>query len=204
MELDETKWERARDHAWRYFDVHAGQRMAMFNFFIVLSGLILTGIAGSLQAGPKIAVIGIFLGLLLALLAFVFWKIDQRAAFLVKHAEEAQAAIESMLLPDKARLFSKEPEVRAGTKGSGFRKPWTFGKSLRVTFSSIAVAGLCGAGLCFVRAIEVLAPVKTQQQLRIGSNSVEARKSIHVANTSNTNVGEAVKNGNSPTAGPNR
>lgn len=41
----------AREHAWKYVEIHAGQRMSIFNFFLVLSGLVLAGIAGCLSQG---------------------------------------------------------------------------------------------------------------------------------------------------------
>jgi len=151
---DDEKWERASEHAWRYFEIHAGQRMSMFNYFIVLSGLLLTGIAGTLQASPRLAAIGIALGLLLALLSFLFWKIDQRAAFLVKHAEAAHILAEVALLPVDARLFSNEAALHAAAAElhKGYRKPWTFGSSLRLAFAVMAAAGLCAALLCAARA----------------------------------------------------
>jgi len=50
----ESQHEPSRDmldYAWRYFSLHAGQRIAIFNFFVVLSGLSLPGLAACLQRG---------------------------------------------------------------------------------------------------------------------------------------------------------
>lgn len=150
---DAVAWDRARDHAWRYFEVHAGQRMMMFNFFIVLSSLITAGIGSTLQGPPRFAILGALLGLMLILLSFVFWKLDQRAAFLVKHSEAASNEIELQLLPPAARLFSSEPaSFRDATVGKGIIAPWTFGRSLRIAFAGMAVVGVVTTLICGLRA----------------------------------------------------
>lgn len=150
---DENAWERGRDHAWRYFDLHAGQRLTMFNYFTVLAGLTLAGIGATLQAAPSFSMIGILLGLLLALLSFVFWKIDQRVAFMVKHAESAHEFAERKLLPPEMRIFCGEPGAHATAVRSSqlHQRPWTFGKSLRFTFGAMAVIGIAAAILSTLR-----------------------------------------------------
>jgi len=42
-----------RDYAWGYFVVHADQRMKLFNFFLVLSGLILGALPGVRAMAPQ-------------------------------------------------------------------------------------------------------------------------------------------------------
>ncbi|MER9299983.1 hypothetical protein NKI38_26315 [Mesorhizobium sp. M0621] len=144
---------QAWDRAWRYFELHAGQRMMMFNFFVVLSGLITAGVGTTMQGPPRLAILGILLGLLLMLLSFVFWKLDQRAAFLVKHSEAASVEIERQLLPPAARLFSSEPaSFRATTAGRSVSAPWTFGRSLRIAFAGMALIGAAAAVICGLRA----------------------------------------------------
>jgi hypothetical protein len=85
--------ESALEHAWRYFELHANQRMTVFNFFLVLAGLAAAGLAAAVQGSPRFAVLGIVWGLLLALVSFVFWKLDQRASFFIKLAEAAIAEL---------------------------------------------------------------------------------------------------------------
>ena len=71
------------------FDLHAHQRMSLFNYFLIASGSVAAGLAASLQRSGLFQILGTGLGALLILISFVFWKLDQRTAFLVKHAEEA-------------------------------------------------------------------------------------------------------------------
>ncbi len=97
--------------------------------------------------------IGILLGLLLALLSIVFWKIDQRVAFMVKHAEKAHECAERKLLPPEMRIFCGEPGAHATAVQSSrlHQRPWTFGKSLRFTFGAMAVIGIAAAILSTLR-----------------------------------------------------
>lgn len=39
--------EVSLNYALKYFEIHASQRLHVFNFFIVLSGIVLTGMATS-------------------------------------------------------------------------------------------------------------------------------------------------------------
>ena len=135
------------EHTWRYFELHANQRMSVFNFFVVTSGALAAGIAASLQGTPKLAAIGIVLGILLLLVSFVFWKLDQRVSFLIKHAETALAEIECTLPAQRARLFSLEPvsTTAAASKSGHWARHWSYGKAFRVIFVVMAVFGACSA-----------------------------------------------------------
>lgn len=78
-----------RDYVWNYFQMHASQRLTTFNFYIVISSVIATALFATFQQGYKFPYFGVFLGFLLSLLSFVFWKLDCRNKFLIKQAEEA-------------------------------------------------------------------------------------------------------------------
>ncbi|UZE49083.1 hypothetical protein ONR75_31005 [Rhodopseudomonas sp. P2A-2r] len=116
--------------------------MSVFNFFVVLSGILTTGIAASLQGGKPMAPLTAILGALLALFAFVFQRLDRRGSGLVKLAEEALAAGETRCMPPYARILGLE-ETRTSAAGAG---AWTFGKSFRIIFWTMGVGG-AGASL---------------------------------------------------------
>ena len=59
----------------KYFEIHAAQRLTVFNFYIALSGTILAGIAAISQGSARFAFAGAVLGLLLAAISFVFLKL---------------------------------------------------------------------------------------------------------------------------------
>ncbi len=86
MTTEERK--EARTYAWAYFAVHADQRMKLFNFFLILSGLALAAFPTVRGMAPGSTLVGV-LPLLLVLSAFLFWRLDERTRHLVKNAEDA-------------------------------------------------------------------------------------------------------------------
>lgn len=134
------------DHAWRYFALHAGQRISMFNFFVVVSGLVGAGLGACLQKGGHFYLLGAGLGALLSLVSFVFWKLDQRTSFLVKHAEDAISELEQSFPVTNARLVGNE---RPKTDAEGSRL-WTYGAAFRLVFRVVASIGVLGTILCLV------------------------------------------------------
>jgi hypothetical protein len=145
--------QKSLDHAWRYFELHANQRMAVFNFFLVLSGLVSAGLASAIQGSVRFSILGVVLGLLLSLVSFIFWKLDQRVCFLIGHAERNLAKLESMIPNFPVPLFYQEPGLTNVAKSTGSRwaRLWTYGLSFRVTFVIIGVFGFCGSLLSILR-----------------------------------------------------
>jgi len=148
-----------REHAWRYFELHANQRMATFNFFLVASGAIAAGLATTLQGTQRVSSLGVALGILLMLVAFISWKLDQRVAFLVKHAERALSETEQAFPADAAAcLFKYEPHVtaQARNRSSFLTKHWTYGRSFRFVFWVVGLFGLGGAVLSCLKFAGVI------------------------------------------------
>jgi len=138
---------RTLEHAWRYFELHAGQRLTSFNFFIVMSGAEAAGMAASIQGRVEFSILGAGLGILLVLTSFVFWKLDQRVSFLIKHAEEYIASSERMLLPEDGRIFSAEPKSFSDHRSNKcfWERAWTYGRCFRVVFFTMGMVGAVGA-----------------------------------------------------------
>jgi hypothetical protein len=134
--------DKALDHAWRYFALHAQQRISVFNFFIVLSGILATGIGAGLQAGKPMALVVAILGALLALFSFVFYRLDGRGSELVKLAEDSLIASENRCMPAYARIIADEGKSRASAPNT-----WTFGESFRLIFRVMGIAGFV-ASIC--------------------------------------------------------
>jgi len=140
------------EHAWRYFALHANQRILLFNFFVVISASVSAGLAACLQKGGVFQLVGGGLGMLLVLISFIFWKLDQRTAFLVKHGERAITDLEAALPFPAAHLLSSEPEVSAPRR-RGFwpLRMWTYGTAFRVMFAAMGLVGVLGGALAFSR-----------------------------------------------------
>ena len=131
--------DKGLDHAWRYFALHAQQRISVFNFFIVLSGILATGIGAGFQAGKTMTPVVAILGALLALFSFVFYRLDGRGSELVKLAEAALILGENTCMPEFARIIAEEGKSRAPAASSP--KTWTFGRSFRLIFWVMGIAG---------------------------------------------------------------
>ncbi len=132
----EVSADKALDHAWRYFTLHAQQRISVFNFFVVLSGIIATGIGAGLQAGKPMAPVVLSLGLLLALFSFVFYKLDQRGSQLVKLSEQVVIDAELKCMP----VYAQVMRIESGAPNKA--EVWTFGKSFRLIFSILGLLGI--------------------------------------------------------------
>lgn len=153
MQAKQPSGTEMLDHVWRYFQLHATQRMSVFNFFLVLASLAVAGLAASLNRSGPPPLAGMVLGVFLALVSFVFWKLDQRAAFLVKHAESALSELEANYLDEVAQLFQREPvrthELRSS--GSVWRQQWTFGRSFRLLFLAVGLLGVSASLVSLAR-----------------------------------------------------
>ena len=143
-----NSYDNGLDHAWRYFALHAQQRISVFNFFIVLSGILATGIGAGFQAGKTMAPVVIILGILLTLFSIVFYRLDERGSELVKLAESALIAGENTCMPAFARVVAEENKSRASPLSS---KTWTFGQSFRLIFWVMGIAGVVASASSLYR-----------------------------------------------------
>lgn len=153
--------ERAMEHAWRYFALHAEQRTTVFNFFAAAAGLTLSGLAYVSSTNSIPSEFGLVAGLGVMLLALVFWKLDQRVAQLTKCAEEILIANEQQAFPEAQQVFAQSEKLPVNRYKSPFSGTWTYGRSFRILFISVAALGLIGAGINgyrFVRATKDKAP----------------------------------------------
>ncbi|EKB9382313.1 TPA: hypothetical protein ACID37_006234 [Pseudomonas aeruginosa] len=59
---DKDRIDRSIEHAWKYFELHAQQRMTVFNFFLAIAGLVAAGIGVGLQQGSHFSILVSLLG----------------------------------------------------------------------------------------------------------------------------------------------
>ncbi len=146
------------DYAWKYFALHADQRIKTFNSFLVLCTLVTGGLIAVLKDAddPSFATP---LALLLPFLSFVFWKLDQRSRQLVHHAEAALKRLESTCFdvsddpdgPNVLKVFSREESVTATLKArrnwNPFTKFFSYSTCFRAVFLAFGIAGIILAGI---------------------------------------------------------
>ena len=146
--------EAGLEHAWNYFAFHANQRMAVFNFFIVSTGLILAGLGAIIQGPAKLSAFGVGLGLLLILLSGVYWQLDRRVSFMIKHSEAALGFAEDSSLPSELRIVRNEPGAFAAAKKQSWL--WTYGRGFRLIFLCAALVGALGSTVSALRLAGVV------------------------------------------------
>jgi hypothetical protein len=101
------------DYAWKWFDYHAKQRVSMFNFFLIASGLLATAYVNALKDGQN--VLGAVVSFLGGLIALGFVVLDWRNATLVYLGENVLRRLEKgYLFVDFSGLDEKLKEVGKG------------------------------------------------------------------------------------------
>jgi hypothetical protein len=113
--------KQAREHAWNWFVLHAGQRMQTFNFFLVATAFLLAAYASLLEkyhwAAFGVALLGSWL-------AVWFYRLDMRSRQLVKAGERALVILEAQLsaAAEIAELKIVESVARAEPGSASYRR----------------------------------------------------------------------------------
>jgi hypothetical protein len=147
-----------RKYIWDYFHLHASQRLTTFNFYLVLSTLLSTGLFSTFQKDFTIVPVGIVLGLMLFILSFVFWKLDERNKGLIKHAEAALKYLEEQnqigtvgQQTEILSIFTREDietnRLRAINSIMPWRNLYSYSDCFRFIFILFSIIGLLGG--CF-------------------------------------------------------
>ena len=158
-----AKAHELRKYAWDYFQLHAAQRMTVFNFFIVVATVVTTGLFTTLHERTHLQ--GILLGILLAFISFVFWKLDTRTQFLIRNSENVLKELEESFgalgirsEPHMLQLFRwEETETAHARKNNGvcvWRNHLTYGQCLKYIFWCFIIVGLLGSSISVVRLTE--------------------------------------------------
>jgi hypothetical protein len=163
----EANQQVSLDHSWRYFALHAEQRVSVFNHFVAFSSILATGLAVAVHESATLWHFGIVAGMLLVALSFVFWKLDERSSELVKLAEDTLSKAEAVSgIPQDQRVVTLERALRTNKNGWRLTIPWTYGRSFRLLFSAMAIVGLGGAGYSAYSGWIVPAPTAASKTTR--------------------------------------
>jgi hypothetical protein len=164
--MDQFTIKDLQKYAWDYFQLHSNQRMTAFNYFMAFSALAATGLGATFQQnGMKFRFIGAVLSGVLILIAFAFWKIDQRTRELIKNAEKALIYLESEFPPAlKAteahctQLFLYEESASQIPTHlrwlQRLSKPISYTRSFNIIFGVVALCGVCGLVISLVTLIK--------------------------------------------------
>ncbi|WP_425041938.1 hypothetical protein [Pantoea agglomerans] len=141
IDFQMTEYEKlASEHAWKYFEIHAQQRITVFNFYIAITGLLAAGIGFSLQNGGSYFYLSALIGIFMAFMSFIFWKLDSRVSILIKNAEESLKNIELKFSDENYKIFNKD--FNDDKLNNGINNTWSYGKCFRISFFVVGNAGL--------------------------------------------------------------
>lgn len=134
------------DYAWKYFALHADQRLRTLHFFLIFSAVIIGGSLTALEseAFPAYgAAVGLYA---LVPIAFLFWKLDERNRDLIKQSERALRATEEAAHGRIPAVFSEEEKATARLKeNQSWRRFWSrsfsYSEILRLLFLGIGIFG---------------------------------------------------------------
>jgi hypothetical protein len=118
--------KNAQNIAWDYFHLLAQQRVTHFNLFIVFVGAISAIFATQINESLWGNVIACILASMEVFLCFIFYKIDIRNKFLIKHTERVLIQIESNLGKDVPKLFTEEEALTGDIRHTESKKMWAF------------------------------------------------------------------------------
>lgn len=128
------------DHAWRYFELHAQQRITVFNFYIAITGLLAAGIGFSLQQEGRYLYLCSILGFFTFFISIIFWKLDHRVSILIKNSETVLQCIEDKFDNQNYRIFTKDKNDNS--LNSSIFSNWSYGKCFRIAFIFVGSIGL--------------------------------------------------------------
>jgi hypothetical protein len=125
--MDIERRDAMRDYAWKYFSMHADQRLKTFNFYLILVTVILGGVFAYIKDAAHPSFMSP-VGFLLAVVSYLFWRLDIRTQELIRHAENALKRIEQDGhddgIPVELRLFEQE-ESKTEIIKSSRRLKWS-------------------------------------------------------------------------------
>ena len=143
--------KEARAYVWGYFALHAEQRMKLFSFFLILSGLILGAFPAVRQMAPESRLVG-FLPFLLVLTSLTFWRLDERTRRLLQNAEAALRFLDAQWPvepsadggPHVLQLVERDDYLMNQIRESRWTRlvPMTYTASFRIAYLMIGGVGL--------------------------------------------------------------
>lgn len=142
------------DHLWKYFEIHSQQRMMLFNFYIVICGVISSVIGYGIQSTKDLISLEITLCILLALFSFLFYKLDQRTSFLIKRSEKALANFENQFNTTGINLFFNDSDdLTSRNTSRKLNKVFTYGQIFRGVFILISLLSIILAGYLLLQRV---------------------------------------------------
>jgi hypothetical protein len=179
------------DISWKYFQQHAQQRISYFNFFVVFSALVTSGLISTFQEKFEAHYVGLFLGICQMVISCIFWKIDTRNKFLTKHSESVIRRIEGkyIISPDEPEsesfaLFSLEEKetqiLRESQKKMCFiKRQFSHSICFRLIYIFFFIMGLSGFVISCTLQYKDSGTKLSKESIIIMDNKSDTIKIVH-------------------------
>ena len=148
-----------REYLWNYFSLHADQRLRTFNFYLVVSTLIVGAFVNIINSNNEQKIVFI-LPYLLTFISFVFWKLDLRTKYMIKNAEDAIKYIDDEIITQKGEIpkilnIFRYDEFSSRSLRRGFIKGcFSYSKSFNLIFISFGIMGFILGTLYLINFIK--------------------------------------------------
>lgn len=145
--------ETALEHAWSHFQYHAGQRLQMVRYFLILYAFLFAGVVSFLNGDGTIILsplIGVVLGIIIVFAIGVFRRLDRRNEELIELSEKVIEDLEAKLKQEiDEDVFSKGSINIIAASNTKQNTNWKYGHNLPILFT------LCywAAGLLIIFAL---------------------------------------------------
>jgi len=131
--------QRVFEYPWRYFALHAGQRMQSVNFFLIATTFLVSAYVAAVSGGHAGLAAGV--AVLGALSSFVFYRIERRVRGLIKAAEAALRPLERSMA-EKAENPALQILDSVETAPAG---AWSYSRVFRALYVMVGLAFVAGS-----------------------------------------------------------
>jgi hypothetical protein len=131
--------QRVFEYPWRYFSLHAGQRMQSVNFFLIATTFLVSAYVAAVSGGHAGLAAGV--AVLGAMSSFIFYRIERRVRGLIKAAEAALRPLEQSLAEVAAnpalRILDSVETAPAGA--------WSYSRVFRALYAMVGLGFIAGS-----------------------------------------------------------
>lgn len=149
-----------REYHWNYFSLHANQRLRTFNFYLLISAIIIGAFINVIN-NKENSILFSVLPYILSFISFIFWKLDVRTKQMIKNAENAIKIIDDKVLVGiegehmvKLNLFELDNIIIRNEKTYLFKKTLSYSKCFNSLFLMFGLLGLV-AGTVYIGLIVI-------------------------------------------------
>jgi hypothetical protein len=152
--MDEKQQAVLRDYAWRYFSMHADQRLKTFGFYVTLATLVGGAFVAMVKEHTEWKWLSI-LPFLLTFMTFVFWKFESRNKQLVRNGEAALKHLDELLPLEKKTtephvlcIFARDDYLSGQVEGSPIKRKWTYSRCFNAVFLVFGISSFILGIVC--------------------------------------------------------